>query len=122
MLFLQLLIGNYGLSYDQSKAQMAVWAILAAPLIISTDLRNIRPEFKEILQNEEIIKIDQDRFGIQGRKIYTVFKLINLQMRIEEAKIGEDTRYLQPSLHKYNFDFNTTSEVCRKGLVFLRGP
>lgn len=46
-----LIIGNYGLSVDQSKSQMAIWAILAAPLIMSNDLSAVRPEFKEILQN-----------------------------------------------------------------------
>lgn len=46
-----LIIGNFGLSIEQSKAQMAIWAILAAPLIMSNDLDNIRPEFKEILTN-----------------------------------------------------------------------
>lgn len=46
-----LIIGNYGLSYDQSKAQMAIWAILAAPLIMSNDLEQIQSEFKEILLN-----------------------------------------------------------------------
>lgn len=46
-----LIIGNYGLSVDQSKAQMAIWAILAAPLIMSNDLKFLRPEFKEILLN-----------------------------------------------------------------------
>ncbi|KAK7604891.1 hypothetical protein V9T40_006077 [Parthenolecanium corni] len=65
-----LLIGNYGLSYEQSKTQMAVWAILAAPLLMSTDLRNIRPEFKSILLNKDVIKISQDPLGIQGRRIY----------------------------------------------------
>lgn len=47
-----LLIGNYGLSIDQSKTQMAIWAIIASPLIMSNDLKNIRPEFKEILLNK----------------------------------------------------------------------
>lgn len=47
-----LVIGNFGLSLDQSKAQMAIWAILAAPLIMSTDLTNIRPEFSKILLNK----------------------------------------------------------------------
>lgn len=46
-----LLIGNYGLSIAQAQAQMAIWAILAAPLIMSNDLDAVRPEFKEILQN-----------------------------------------------------------------------
>ena len=69
----QLLIGNYGLSYEQSKVQMAVWAILAAPLLISTDLKAIRPEYRDILLNKEIIAINQDKLGIQGRKIMQVF-------------------------------------------------
>lgn len=70
----QLLVGNYGLSLDQSKLQMALWAILAAPLFMSTDLRTMKPEHKEILQNRRIIAIDQDPFGIQGRIVYNVSK------------------------------------------------
>lgn len=46
-----LLIGNYGLSLDQSRTQMAIWAIIASPLLMSNDLANVRPEFKEILLN-----------------------------------------------------------------------
>jgi hypothetical protein len=69
---LQLIIGNFGLSYEQSKTQMAIWAILAAPLLMSVDLRTIRPEYKAILQNRGIIAVDQDPLGIQGRRIYKV--------------------------------------------------
>lgn len=64
-----LLIGNYGLSIDQSKSQMAIWAILAAPLLMSTDLKNIRPEFREILLNKNVIAVNQDPLGIQGTRI-----------------------------------------------------
>ncbi|CAB3251575.1 unnamed protein product [Arctia plantaginis] len=65
-----LIIGNFGLSYEQSKTQFAIWAILAAPLLMSVDLRTIRPEYKAILQNRKIIDVDQDPLGIQGRRIY----------------------------------------------------
>jgi len=64
-----LLIGNFGLTYDQSKAQMAIWAILAAPLIMSVDLRTIGQEYKEILQNRDIIDVDQDPLGIMGQRV-----------------------------------------------------
>lgn len=67
-----LLLGNYGLSYDQSKAQLAVWAILAAPFIMSNDLRKVRPEIKELLLNKAVIDVDQDPLGIQGRRIKIV--------------------------------------------------
>ncbi|MCL4151731.1 UNVERIFIED_CONTAM: hypothetical protein GTU68_015847, partial [Idotea baltica] len=65
-----LIIGNFGLSYEQSKSQMAIWAVLAAPLLMSVDLRSMRPEYKAILQNAAIIAVDQDPLGIQGRRIY----------------------------------------------------
>ncbi|KAI9586231.1 hypothetical protein GQX74_002078 [Glossina fuscipes] len=65
-----LIVGNFGLSYDQAKTQFAIWSILAAPLLMSVDLRTIRPEFKEILLNRKIIAVDQDPLGIQGRRIY----------------------------------------------------
>lgn len=65
-----LIIGNFGLSYEQSKTQFAIWAILAAPLLMSVDLRTIRPEYKAILQNRKIIEVDQDPLGLQGRRIY----------------------------------------------------
>ncbi|XP_037947115.1 alpha-N-acetylgalactosaminidase-like [Teleopsis dalmanni] len=64
-----LILGNYGLSYDQSKLQMAIWSILAAPLIMSNDLAAVRPEIKAILQNRDIIAVDQDPLGIQGRRV-----------------------------------------------------
>ena len=57
------------MSYDQSRTQMALWAIMAAPLIMSTDLRTIRQEFKDILLNQDVIKINQDPLGIQGRHV-----------------------------------------------------
>ncbi|XP_050728352.1 alpha-N-acetylgalactosaminidase-like [Eriocheir sinensis] len=64
-----LIIGNFGLSYDQAKTQMAIWSIMAAPLIMSVDLRDIRPAFKDILLNRRVIAVDQDPLGIQGARI-----------------------------------------------------
>eukprot|EP00090_Calanus_glacialis_P012357 TRINITY_DN20884_c0_g1_i1.p1 TRINITY_DN20884_c0_g1~~TRINITY_DN20884_c0_g1_i1.p1 ORF type:complete len:437 (-),score=135.88 TRINITY_DN20884_c0_g1_i1:165-1475(-) len=64
-----LVIGNFGLSYDQSKAQMALWVIFAAPLLMSNDLRTIRPEFKDILQHPAVLKVAQDPLGRPGRRV-----------------------------------------------------
>ena len=51
---------------------MAMWAIFAAPLLMSVDLRTIKPDYRAILQNKKIISVNQDRLGIQGRRIYKV--------------------------------------------------
>jgi hypothetical protein len=65
-----ILAGDFGLSYDEQKAQFAIWSIWSAPLLMSNDLRNIPEESKEILQNKEVIAVNQDPLGKQGRMIY----------------------------------------------------
>ncbi|GAU97106.1 hypothetical protein RvY_08459 [Ramazzottius varieornatus] len=75
-----LIIGNYGLSLVQAKSQMALWAIMAAPLMMSNDLRNLRPEFKEILLNRDIIEVDQDAMGIQGRQILSAMRGFGIEV------------------------------------------
>nr|XP_002720395.1 alpha-galactosidase A [Oryctolagus cuniculus] len=61
-----LVIGNFGLSWNQQVTQMALWAIMAAPLIMSNDLRHISPQAKSLLQNKDVIAINQDPLGKQG--------------------------------------------------------
>lgn len=64
-----LVIGNYGLSYEQSRAQMAWWALFSAPLYMSNDLRQLRPEMREILLNKHLIKVNQDPLGALGKRV-----------------------------------------------------
>ncbi|XP_056630951.1 alpha-N-acetylgalactosaminidase-like [Diorhabda sublineata] len=70
-----LIIGNYGLSLEQCKAQMAIWSIMAAPLIMSVDLRTIDAEFRDIILNKEAISVNQDPLGIMGRLVLTRNKI-----------------------------------------------
>ena len=51
---------------------MAIWAILAAPLLMSVDLRTIKKDYKDILQNKAVIEVNQDILGMQGKRIYKV--------------------------------------------------
>uniref|UniRef100_A0A3Q1FQB6 Alpha-galactosidase n=1 Tax=Acanthochromis polyacanthus TaxID=80966 RepID=A0A3Q1FQB6_9TELE len=64
-----LIVGDFGLSLDQSQTQMSLWAIMAAPLFMSNDLRTISADARRILQNKVLIGINQDPLGIQGRRI-----------------------------------------------------
>ena len=63
-------IGNGGMSNDEYKTHMSLWAILAAPLLAGNDIRNMTPETKAILLNREVIAVDQDKLGIQGRRAW----------------------------------------------------
>ncbi|KAF9941837.1 hypothetical protein BGZ67_003927 [Mortierella alpina] len=56
-----------GLTLHEQKSQFALWSIMASPLILSTDVKNLTPEQVAYLTNRDIIAIDQDPLGIQGR-------------------------------------------------------
>jgi alpha-galactosidase len=63
-------VGNGGMTRDEYRTHMALWAILAAPLIAGNDLRTMTPETKDLLTNSEVIAVDQDPKGIQGRRVW----------------------------------------------------
>lgn len=65
---LQIGIGKTNL--DEDRAQMTLWCILAAPLLAGNDLTKMSPEILAILTNPEVIAVDQDPKGIQGRRMW----------------------------------------------------
>nr|XP_002130547.1 alpha-N-acetylgalactosaminidase-like [Ciona intestinalis]XP_026695194.1 alpha-N-acetylgalactosaminidase-like [Ciona intestinalis] len=60
--------GDYTLSLDQTKTQFGMWAMLAAPLFMSNDLSKLEPDIKTVLQNRDVIAVNQDVLGVQGRR------------------------------------------------------
>ncbi|KAJ8298167.1 hypothetical protein KUTeg_024698 [Tegillarca granosa] len=65
-----LIIGDYGLSETQQKVQMGMWAMMASPLFMSVDLRNIDPRAKKLLLNKQVLAINQDPLGKQGMRVW----------------------------------------------------
>lgn len=64
------IVGDFGLSVDEARAQFGLWSMMSAPLLMSNDLRSIPPEFKEILLNRHVISVDQDPLGHLGRRVF----------------------------------------------------
>lgn len=62
-------VGNGGMTITEYRAHFSLWCILAAPLMAGNDLRNMTNEVKEILTNREVIAVDQDSLGMQGRRV-----------------------------------------------------
>jgi len=59
--------------------------MLAAPLIAGNDLRDMRPEIRDILENKEVIAVDQDPLGRQGERVR---KDDDLEVWAKELKDG----------------------------------
>lgn len=62
-------VGNGGLNHNEALAHFSLWCLLKSPLLIGCDLNNISKQDLEILSNEELIAINQDPLGIQGKRM-----------------------------------------------------
>lgn len=56
--------GNVGLgkicTYEEYRMQFSLWCLAGAPLMIGADLRKLAPEYKNLMQNRDLLRIDQD--------------------------------------------------------------
>ncbi|XP_062092446.1 alpha-galactosidase 3 [Humulus lupulus] len=62
-------VGNGGMTYQEYRAHFSIWALMKAPLLIGCDIRNMTVETFELVSNKEVIAINQDPLGVQGRKV-----------------------------------------------------
>ncbi len=58
-------VGNE-LTDAENRSHFAMWAMLASPLIMGNDVRDMSEETKKTLTNKGVIAVNQDKLGIQG--------------------------------------------------------
>jgi alpha-galactosidase len=63
-------VGNGGMTTEEYRTHFSMWSILAAPLIAGNDLAKMSADTKAILTNKEVIAIDQDPLGMEGRRVW----------------------------------------------------
>ncbi len=73
-------VGVGSLTMEENKTHFSLWCMMAAPLILGNDVRKFINEdgsvdqdnkVLEILKNKELIAIDQDKRGVQCKRIIT---------------------------------------------------
>ena len=75
-----------GCSFTEYRTHFILWCMLAAPLIVNSDIRNIDKETLALLTNTELLQINQDRLGKQGT---TISKNETVQILKKELSGGE---------------------------------
>src|SRR6202050_2686449 len=78
-------VGNGGMTTTEYRSHFSFGCLLAAPLMAGNDLKNMPVEIKEILTNKEVIAVDQDALGMQGRR---VAKVGDLEVWARQLKDG----------------------------------
>ena len=73
-------VGVGSLTMEENRTHFSLWCMMAAPLILGNDIRKfINPDgtvdsdnkVLATLKNQNLIEIDQDKRGIQAKRIYT---------------------------------------------------
>ncbi len=62
-------IGNGGMTDAEYRTHFSLWSIAKAPLLIGCDVTNMSTATLSILTNPEVIGVNQDKLGVQGKKI-----------------------------------------------------
>ena len=62
--------GEGRVSELQTRAQFSMWAVLAAPLLISGSILNMTAETLATYSNKEVIAVSQDPLGQPGRRLH----------------------------------------------------
>lgn len=55
--------GDEGMTLAETRSQLALWAMMSAPLILSSDLDRQTPAALRILGNRAVLSVDQDPLG-----------------------------------------------------------
>lgn len=68
-------VGNGGMTTTEYRAHFSLWAMMAAPLIAGNDVRAMSDSTpaaaatRDILLNRDVIAVDQDSLGVQGKLV-----------------------------------------------------
>ncbi|KAM5553509.1 alpha-galactosidase-like [Rosa sericea] len=62
-------VGNGGMTEEEYRAHFSIWALAKAPLLIGCDIRSMDDATFNLLSNKEVIAVNQDKLGAQGKQV-----------------------------------------------------
>ncbi|MEV6527948.1 NPCBM/NEW2 domain-containing protein [Longispora sp. NPDC051575] len=69
-------VGNGGMTATEYRTHMSLWAQMAAPLLIGTNLTAASPDTIAILTNPDVLAVNQDTLGRQGTVVSSTGGLV----------------------------------------------
>jgi hypothetical protein len=62
-------VGNGDKTVEENQSHFDLWCIQASPLVMGNNLMSMDENIFTILSNREVIAVDQDSLGVQGRRV-----------------------------------------------------
>ena len=63
--------GQPGITVGECRVNLALWSLAKSPLLIGADVRGFGQEIISLLTNHEVLSVNQDAAGVQGRLVAT---------------------------------------------------
>ncbi|WP_455709448.1 NPCBM/NEW2 domain-containing protein [Kitasatospora purpeofusca] len=81
-------VGNGGMTDTEYRTHFSLWAQMAAPLLIGTDLRTADRAAYDILLNRDVIAVDQDPLGRQGVVVSSAGGLVVMAKPLADGSVS----------------------------------
>ncbi|MEV0094903.1 ricin-type beta-trefoil lectin domain protein [Streptomyces sp. NPDC050738] len=78
-------VGNGGMTDTEYRTHFSLWAQMASPLLIGSDIRSASPATLTILRNTDVIAVDQDSLGKQGTVVSSSGGLVVMSRQLSNG-------------------------------------
>ncbi len=79
-------VGRGSLTLAENQAHFDLWCIQAAPLLLGNDLTTMSDDIFNIVSNREVIAVDQDSLGWQGRRVRQINNTVDVWVKKLSSK------------------------------------
>jgi alpha-galactosidase len=109
--------GDSGVTVAETRSQLALWSMMSAPLILSSNLAKLTPQSIALLSNKKIIAVDQDALGRMATLVRrsSVMDVLFKQLSGGDyavAVLNRGSAPMQVKLHPMDLGFTANTE-CR---------
>jgi hypothetical protein len=100
-------VGNGGMSDAEYVTHFSLWAISKAPLLIGCDVTNMSAATLATLSNPEVIAVNQDPLGVQGKKVaFASSVLSNASSEVLVTNCSLSSSIIQPKRIQWMLDLD----------------
>jgi Alpha galactosidase A len=109
--------GNVAVTDQQGRFQFSMWATMAAPMLLSSNVRNLTAFQLETYLNKEVIAVNQDPLGRQGQRlvggpISSGGANGNVQATVQACTPGNTAQQWALNSPQQNYIQNIGSNLC----------
>jgi hypothetical protein len=98
-------VGNGGMTDAEYVTHFSLWAISKAPLLIGCDVSKMSAATRSTLSNPEVIAVNQDSLGVQGKKVaFASSQLSNASRNVAVASCSSFESNIDPKRQQWIYN------------------